>query len=44
MDPDGIGEAGAWHTALPKPRLIPVPCSWNDLFDDARENLGTAWY
>ena len=44
MDPDGIGEAGAWHTALPKARLIPVPCSWNDLFDDAREYLGTAWY
>ena len=27
-----------------RPRLIPVPCSWNDLFDDAREYLGTAWY
>ena len=44
MDPDGIGESGAWHTALPKARLIPVPCSWNDLFDDARDYLGTAWY
>src|SRR3954452_7736858 len=44
MDPDGVGEANAWHTSLPKARLIPVPCSWNDLFDDAREYLGTAWY
>src|SRR6185369_16803200 len=23
---------------------IAVPCSWNELFDDARDYLGTAWY
>jgi beta-glucuronidase len=29
---------------LPVPRLIAVPCSWNDLFDDAKNYLGLAWY
>jgi hypothetical protein len=30
------GEAGAWFRGLKAPRTIAVPCSWNDLFDDAR--------
>jgi beta-glucuronidase len=29
---------------LPAPRQIAVPCSWNDLFDDARDYLDLAWY
>ena len=29
---------------LPAPRPIAVPCSWNELFDDARDYLGLAWY
>ncbi|QEL14064.1 sugar-binding domain-containing protein [Limnoglobus roseus] len=44
LDPKEEGEAKGWAQALPAPRLIPVPCSWNDLFDDARDYLGLAWY
>lgn len=44
LDPKEEGEAAGWFNALPAPRLIPVPCSWNDLFDDARDYLGLAWY
>ena len=28
----------------PRRATIAVPCSWNDLFDDARDYLGLAWY
>ena len=44
MDPHEGGEAAYWFGALPAPRPIVVPCSWNDLFDDARDYLGLAWY
>ncbi|MBB5233985.1 beta-glucuronidase [Deinococcus budaensis] len=44
LDPGEEGEAQGWSTALPAPRPIPVPCSWNDLYDDARDYLGPAWY
>lgn len=44
LDPDEKGEAHGWFKALPSPRPIAVPCSWNDLFDDARDYLGLAWY
>jgi beta-glucuronidase len=44
LDPKAEGEAAAWQKALPAPRLIPVPCSWNDLFDDSRDYLDLAWY
>jgi beta-glucuronidase len=44
IDPNSEGEAAAWFDGLPAPRSIPVPCSWNDLFDDARDYLGLAWY
>jgi beta-glucuronidase len=44
MDPQGEGEAQGWFWGLPSPRKIPVPCSWNDLFDDAHNYLGLAWY
>ncbi|MBS3649335.1 beta-glucuronidase [Pseudaminobacter sp. 19-2017] len=44
MDPQGEGEAQRWFRKLPAPRMIPVPCSWNDLFDDAHTYLGLAWY
>ena len=44
LDPAEEGEAKGWFNALPAPRPIPVPCSWNDLFDDARDYLGLAWY
>jgi beta-glucuronidase len=41
LDPQEEGEAQGWATALPASRMIPVPCSWNDLFDDARDYLGS---
>lgn len=44
LDPQEEGEARGWFKALPAPRQIAVPCSWNDLFDDARDYLGLAWY
>lgn len=44
LDPREEGEAAGWSRALPAPRPIPVPCSWNDLFDDAKDHLGLAWY
>ena len=44
LDPEEEGEAKDWFKALPAPRPVPVPCSWNDLFDDARDYLGLAWY
>jgi beta-glucuronidase len=45
LDPTDRGEAERWfERGLPAPRAIPVPCSWNDLFDDARDYFGTAWY
>ncbi len=44
LDPKEEGEAGRWFEKLPAPRTIAVPCSWNELFDDAHDYLGTAWY
>lgn len=45
MDPKDQGETERWfERGLPAARPIPVPCSWNDLFDDARDYFGTAWY
>lgn len=44
LDPQEEGQAQDWARALPAPRMIAVPCSWNDLFDDARDYLGLAWY
>jgi beta-glucuronidase len=41
LDPQEQGEVQGWFKALPAPRLIPMPCSWNDLFDDARDYLTT---
>ena len=44
LDPKGEGEMANWKDGLPSPRVIPVPASWNDLFDDAANYLGFAWY
>jgi beta-glucuronidase len=44
IDPDDIGEKQGWALALPKPRSIAVPASWNEQFEDTRDYLGTAWY
>lgn len=45
LDPDDAGEGASWFNGLgADARNIPVPCSWNDLFDDARNYFGAAWY
>jgi len=44
LDPREEGQARGWFSGLPAPRQIPVPCSWNDLFDDAKNYLDLAWY
>ena len=44
LDPMEEGEVQGWFNGLPLSRPIAVPCSWNDLFDDARGYLGLAWY
>lgn len=44
LDPDKQGEAAGWQRSLPGTRPIPVPASWNELFDDAAGYFGTAWY
>lgn len=44
LDPQDQGAAARWFDGLTETRAIPVPCSWNDLFDDARNYFGPAWY
>ncbi len=44
LDPDDAGERERWFDGLTDARRIPVPCSWNDLFDDAENYFGPAWY
>lgn len=43
-DPDQVGEREGWFKGLEQTRLIPVPCSWNEIFDDLRNYTGAAWY
>ena len=44
LDPQEIGEKDGWFHALPAPRSIAVPASWNEQFEDTRDYLGVAWY
>ncbi len=44
LDPEDAGLKAGWFRGLPSPRTIAVPCSWNDLFNDAEDYLGPAWY
>jgi beta-glucuronidase len=44
LDPEDKGEALRWFEGFDQARRIPVPCSWNDLFDDAQNYFGAAWY
>ena len=44
LDPKDVGESERWCDGLTNTRSIPVPCSWNDLFDDAADYFGAAWY
>lgn len=43
-DPDKRGEAAGWALALPAPRQIAVPGSWNDQWPDLASYVGPAWY
>ena len=44
FDPDRAGEAQGWAGGFNRGRPIAVPASWNDQFEDGRDNLGPAWY
>lgn len=44
LDRDGKGEAAGWSAGFTDSRPIPVPSSWNELFDDARNYFGNGWY
>ena len=44
FDPDGQGERLGWDAGFDSGRPIAVPASWNDQFEDERDNLGPAWY
>jgi beta-glucuronidase len=44
LDPEEAGEEQRWFDGLQAPRTIAVPASWNELFQDTRDYLGTAWY
>lgn len=44
IDPHKVGETQAWTSVLPNPRLIAVPGSWNEQFQDIRNYLEVAWY
>jgi beta-glucuronidase len=44
IDPDETGESSAWHTALPQPRPIAVPGSWNEQYEEFFNYFGLGWY
>ena len=44
FDPAEQGEAAGWAAGFDGGRPIAVPASWNDQFEDGRDNLGPAWY
>ena len=43
-DFNNIGETQGWQTALPNPRSIAVPGSWNEQHEDLRDYTDAAWY
>ncbi len=44
LDAEEVGESQKWFGGLPTPRIIAVPASWNEQFQDTRDYLGMAWY
>ena len=44
FDPDNRGLELDWQNGFKNSRPIAVPASWNDQFEDDRDNLGPAWY
>lgn len=43
-DPDEVGEAQGFTNALPSPRPLAVPGSWNEQYADLYDYLGIGWY
>jgi len=44
FDPQDRGLDAGWPAGFGDARPIAVPASWNDQFDEGRDNLGPAWY
>jgi beta-glucuronidase len=44
FDPENQGLDQGWSQGFTQSRLIAVPASWNDQFEDSRDFLGPAWY
>ena len=44
LDPAEQGEGQSWHAGFAEERLIAVPCSWNDQFQDLKSYFGSGWY
>ena len=44
FDPEDEGLSSQWQLGFSGDRLIAVPASWNDQFEDGRDFLGPAWY
>jgi beta-glucuronidase len=43
-DPGDRGEELSWQAGFPEQRLIAVPSSWNDQFQNLRNYFGSVWY
>jgi beta-glucuronidase len=44
FDPKKSGESEGWFNGFRHGRPIAVPASWNDQFDEGRDELGLCWY
>jgi beta-glucuronidase len=44
FDPDDIGAHQGWEHGFSNSRPAAVPASWNEQFEEGRDNLGPAWY
>jgi beta-glucuronidase len=43
-DPDEVGEKNNWPNALPEPRPLAVPGSWNEQYENLFNYFGLGWY
>ncbi len=43
-DPEETGEKNGWFNALPNPRPLAVPGSWNEQYEDLYNYFGLGWY
>jgi beta-glucuronidase len=44
FDPANVGQAAGWMNGFRDGRLVAVPGSWNDQFEDGRDYLDRTWY